>query len=418
MLVNTNIVSEQSALQEELSNWLRDRFPDLDEAQIFSRQHSEIEERVRAIETGSSSAQERADLFRLRIAAEFGSSAPSEEILSKQRQAFDQLLDMAQDESSDGSVARSVLNKIIITCVAPVLPELNQWAVERTFMQVYKLCGAPEFRNLFSSSLLLALAHGYNLSHNIRNCVLDSFNLLSLRDYFPGPSLEVLARHLCMALELEIEQTSQKTSDYSILLRLIELSSTLPASNTFPALLALSQRHPDETVRQKADKALYDLENSTLKVWEQTTPDCVSNDQIRAKIITTTLNLQLSLQDKMHDITAVVKQNPVDDWQNPMADVLLNMLSNESAPLRLLAARALVQKHDANIITTEPNKILSVAIYTLSKLSFDTHAPAAKEAAMLLDTLETCSEEVRSLVGDAKTRASLDFVQQQTNSAQ
>jgi len=418
MLVETNIDPQQSTGQDELSTWLQSQFPALDEALILSSQHDEIEARVRAIENGNRNEQELAELFKLRIKAEYGESAPSEETLSKQRLAFEQLLDMAQEETSDGSFARVVLNKIVLAGVAPVLPELNQWAKELTFERVSELCTAPERREQFSVGILLALAHGYNLSHTIRNHVIDTFDWLCRRDYFPSPALEVLARHLYVALELEIEQTSQEKSDLRILHRLIELSGHLPDSKTFPALLAVSQKHRDETTRQKADQALYDLESSTLRVWEQTTPDCVSSDETRAGIIATTLNSQLSLKDKMQDITAVVKQNPVDNWQNPMSDVLIKMLSNECAPLQLLAARALVQRHGANIITTAPNKILSVAIDTLSKLSFDTHAPAAREAALLLDTLETCSDEIRTIVSEAKTQASLDFVQRQTNNAQ
>lgn len=400
---------------ERLINWIRETYPALDEISSFAGQIESVEAFLdsKSSTAKSDSSETEKLLARMTTATAFGIPYEGAEQLVRAKRELEQVIELARTSNPAAELAKLFLLFVISTGAESLPPNLRNIALEQASDTVLSLSQNADNAGLLQEPLLFTMSNAYSYSPAARRSLFQAFKNITKADGQYTLGLEAACTALSRAIDIEL-RLPQERADDSLLVEMIEMTIEFPHPEIFPVLTAILNSHDDAHVRAAASKTLYELELSTAKLWQETTPDLVSTEEQRIEKLEEALKEE-DPRDSIIFLFKMCKDRALPPPDTPFHKTIGKFLSHESDMVKLAASRVLLQTSFYHAEDSTPDPTLTKTINTLATFAFDTATPhSAREAALLLDSLTNAPDAVRKHIEEAKNRASLEFVNKQT----
>jgi hypothetical protein len=393
-------------------DWIRVTYPALDEVSSFAAQIDAVESFLAARSEGREAAHPNEKMLAMMTTATaFGVLCETEEHFRNAQEELKAVIALANSADSSALLAKSFLLYLVGSGGESLPPGLRSFAIEQASEALASLAADPENTALISAPLFFAFSNAFSFSPAARRWLFSAFSQLTADRAVV--SLEGACTALLRAIDVEL-RLPREHGDNDLLVHMIAKAVDYPHPEIFPVLAAISSTHEDMTVRAAANAALYELEQSTAKLWHDAVPNLVSTVEQRIESLEEALK-EKDARECIITLFKTCKDRALPPDVSPLFQVMSKFLDHENDMVKLSTTRVFLQPSFNHSEAPQPSPTLIKTINTLATFAFNTATPhSAREAALLLDSLTNAPASVQQLIEQAKTRASLDFVNKQT----
>lgn len=342
---------EQSALLQ----WIAEKYPSL-HVQKLCKNILDLAFEQAAQLNAIKSADDRERIETHLQGAFFTRPIADAPVLELARGQFETLAQGAREADFEGHMSREFLGHLIIADGHPLIKELRPWAKERAVDILYELASAGLFVKQVAGHVFSALGGAPTLSFDLRQKTLLTFDAITAST--DRPSLEACSSALKNALLLELSRFTNDINE-GILISLIDRIVRYPHPEIYPVLEALQMREGLRATRKHARLALESLSLTPDKIWNETAPDLVSSAQMRAAMLERVSDSQLSSLEKGQIIVYSLKENLIEDGNDPRLEKLMEALNSSDSLVSLTAAHAAVMHAETHTSRTAANSSAS-----------------------------------------------------------
>lgn len=383
----------QLTTDKEIHCWLRKWYPLL----LVEQAKIEFDNAARGI------ANPMSDLEIELIGREFDDRRQQQWLALKQR---------ALVPGQQTEFARQAL--VYLICAASCGPSEDRfafWLAAESAHTLNHICGSePDSQTTFEQLASLLLS-----PHAARTgCVATLFQALdALRTMVDDPAFTQQSDEMVLsALKASIERTrscpAQEEPYQLILLAELSNSAYRPA---LPALQAIADHHPLETIQQAAANVLIDLSNVSVKaIYDHTTPDPFSSEEGKAGRLGEALTKQYSANVMVQEIFNNCKGSPLSGAEDPRLASIFSLTSHAEQTVVMAASWMLAASQQVPPPLKEP------AVRTLVEIAEASETPLlARQAEDILAALCTDAHSLSGIIESARLAVRLRCAREHTS---
>ena len=394
--------------------WIRQRYPNLDQISLCLKHLSDTEAKFKNAEPQTDA--EREEVQQILRCALFAMPQVNESLLSTIRQDFEALLIKCCGHDEESQICLDYLGYLLAADGAPLLDDLREWALLRCCETLHKMAEQGMSIAQVSSIVLGAMGRNTSLQPMLRLQLLSVYDALTVSP--ESPSRISCARTLHDALTVELSR-SPGDVDENVISAILDRILDCPDPDVVPKLEALKRADNLPATAKHASYILDELYASPEKLWNETSADLISSLQERATMLERMNKPGLNDKEISEIIVYTFKDCLPDSYSDPRLPKLLEALDGKFPLVILTAALVFTLQNERKPLCEESPIFQSLAQKTateLSRIAMSTQDRRySAHAIALMARLEKTSNSLAVVVNNAKTEASVHFIEAQSN---